>query len=342
MGPYIYTFEVGQGDCHVILLNREAIVIDAGPAGSPILSFLKRFGYRVKCLILTHNDADHSAGAFRLLVELGRSGRIDSFGSLQDRAPNATANRTIALAMELYEKQLIRRLWRLEIDREAKIVAQLGGTHTLSLLHPTYHDNLAGLGQHERRPTGPNRTSAVLRLCDVSGTGLGLWSGDLPAEAWEVLLTRINCRAQWFVAPHHGSGSGWSTPSISAVLNAVDPAWMVVSVGSVNRYGHPSSDWIKAATARKTRAVCTQLTLQCHRRLGSLGGPSSLEIRQCMRLHRMGSHVLERLYTILKTARFSVQISISRASRYFTLLCVASDQALICVSPFTRGWACSG
>jgi competence protein ComEC len=272
MAPYIYTFEVGQGDCHVVLVGREAIVIDAGPAGSPVSSFLLRFGYRVKCLILTHNDADHSYGAFRLLAELGNLGRIDSFGSLQDRPSNAIATRPIALAMELNKKQLIPHLWRLEIDREPKIVARLGGTYTLSLLHPTYHDNLVALGQHDRRPTGPNRTSAVLRLCDESGKGLGLWSGDLPAEAWEALLTRVNCQAQWFVTPHHGSGSGWSSSSMSAVLNAVDPAWMVVSVGTANGYGHPSSDWIRAATARKTRPVCTQLTSRCHRSLDSLQG----------------------------------------------------------------------
>jgi beta-lactamase superfamily II metal-dependent hydrolase len=272
MGPVIYTLEVGQGDCHLILLNREAIVIDAGPANSPALSFLLRYGYRVSCLILTHNDADHSAGAFRLLAELGKSGRIDSFGSLQDRAPNAKANRTIALAMELYEKRLIRRMWRLENECDAKIVARLGGTYTLSLLHPTYYDNLSSLGQHDKRAAGPNRSSAVLRLCDNSGNGLGLWSGDLPAEAWEALSTKANCRAQWFVAPHHGSAHGWSVPSISTVLNAIDPAWMVVSVGTTNQHGHPSSTWIRTATVRGTRVICTQLTAQCHRSIDSLGG----------------------------------------------------------------------
>jgi Metallo-beta-lactamase superfamily len=272
MGPCIYTFEVGQGDCHFILLDREAIVIDAGPAGSPALSFLLRFGYRVKCLILTHNDADHATGAFRLLAELGALGRIDSFGSLQDRAPNARANRTIALAMELHAKGLIRRMWRLEVERDAKIVARLGRGYVLSLLHPTYRDNLVALGQNDKRPDGPNRSSAVLRLCDHSGKGLGLWSGDLPADAWEALSKKADCQAQWFVTPHHGSASGWSAASISTVLNAINPAWMVVSVGTANQHGHPSSDWIKAAVARRSRAICTQLTVQCHRPIDSLGG----------------------------------------------------------------------
>lgn len=271
MAPYIYTFEVGQGDCHLILLDREAIIVDVGPVGSPVLPFLLRFGYRVKCLILTHNDADHCAGALQLLAELGKLRQIDSFGSLQDRAPNLNANRTIALAMELYEEGFIPSLWRLEIEQEAKIVARLGGAYALSLLHPTYHDNLAALGQHRRKPAGPNRASAVLRLCDGSGKGLGLWSGDLPAEGWEVLSTRANCQAQWFVTPHHGSSHGWSNASMSAVLDAVDPTWMVVSVGTGNPYGHPSSDWIRTATARKTRAMCTQLTAKCHR-LDSLAG----------------------------------------------------------------------
>lgn len=272
MAPYIYAFEVGQGDCHLILLGREAIVIDAGPAGSPVLSFLLRFGYTIRCLILTHNDADHSSGAFRLLAELGNLGRIKSFGSLQDRPSNAKANRTIALAAELCKKGLIPHLWRLEIDQEPKVVARLGQSYELFLLHPRYQDNLAAIGQYDMPPLNPNRTSAVLRLCDASGKGLGLWSGDLPAEAWEELSKRPDCKAQWFVTPHHGSGSGWSRTSMAAVLDAVDPAWMVVSVGTGNRYGHPSGDWIRTAAARKTRAICTQLTAQCHRPLDDVSG----------------------------------------------------------------------
>jgi beta-lactamase superfamily II metal-dependent hydrolase len=271
MAPSIYAFEVGHGDCHLIVADREAIVIDAGPANSSVIEFLSRYGYRVKSLILTHNDSDHSAGALRFLGELGEAGRIDFFWSLQDRTPNARVNRVIARAMELEKKKLIR-MFRLEIDSEPKTIAQLGTKYILSLLHPAYTDNLNALGHGGRRPEGPNRTSAVLRLTDVSGQGVGLWSGDLPAKAWRELYSKSNCGAQWFVAPHHGSGNGWSNEAISAVLDAVDPAWMVLSVGTSNQYGHPSSVWMRAARARRTRIVCTQVTSQCHDAIDLLQG----------------------------------------------------------------------
>src|ERR1700730_4755584 len=168
MTASIYAFEVGQGDCHMIVADREAIIIDAGPPSSPITEFLLRYGYRVKLLVLTHNDKDHSGGAARLLTELGHLGRIDSFGSLQDRRKNSEAYRAHAIALELWKKKLLPHIWRAEIDQGPKQVAILAKDYALSLLHPAYVDNLEALGQYDRPAAGRHRTCAVLRLCDSS------------------------------------------------------------------------------------------------------------------------------------------------------------------------------
>jgi beta-lactamase superfamily II metal-dependent hydrolase len=271
MSASIYAFEVGQGDCHIIVAGRAAIVIDAGPGNSPAIDFLIRYGYQVEHLILTHNDSDHSTGALRLLTELGKAGRISSFGSLQDRPFNKQANRVIAMAMELADKRLLN-LWRLEIGLEPTVLSILNGDYTLSLLHPTYIDNLKAIGQYDRRAEGPNRTSAVLRLSDKAGTGIGLWSGDLPCDAWEDLVKKMECRAKWFVIPHHGSARGWSADSISAILASIAPEWVIVSVGTGNQHSHPSNDWITAARARNAHPLCTQITAQCHHNVEALGG----------------------------------------------------------------------
>jgi beta-lactamase superfamily II metal-dependent hydrolase len=271
MTASIYAFDVGQGDCHMIVAGREAIVIDAGPANSPAVDFLKRYGYNIKILILTHNDADHSTGAIKLLAELGETGRIDCVASLQDRASNKQANRAIAMAMELEDRGLLQ-TWRLETGRDPKIIMEFDDGYTLSLLHPTYKDNLEAIGQHDRRGEGPNRTSAVLRLCDKSRDGIALWSGDLPCLAWQKLADKVDCRARWFVVPHHGSGQGWSFDTITSVLSAVAPKWLIFSVGTDNSYSHPSDNWFRAALAYNAQAVCTQITLQCHHDVTALGG----------------------------------------------------------------------
>jgi beta-lactamase superfamily II metal-dependent hydrolase len=84
-GLVVDFWDVGQGDCSVITLpNRDFIIIDVGPASSPLVEWLSdRGSCKVRAVVLTHNDGDH-IGALPALVKLPQVG-IDMVYMLADR-----------------------------------------------------------------------------------------------------------------------------------------------------------------------------------------------------------------------------------------------------------------
>lgn len=259
----IYAIEVGQGDSHVILANRRAVLIDTGPPGSPVLPFLNRYVERLDALVLTHNDRDHCGAAIKILQEFGPSDRICAFWSLQDCAPNERANQATALACELQNGGHLK-MFRLEKwASEPTTVARFGEETVLELLHPSYADSLDATGIGNRKGKGANRASAVLRL-RAGERGIGVWSGDLPAAAWASLGERVDVAAQWFVVPHHGSEVGWTPARMDAVVASVRPRWSLLSVGTGNALHHPALSWIQTCLKYGAKVLCTQLTNQCH------------------------------------------------------------------------------
>ena len=63
-----------------------------------------------------------------------------------------------------------------------------------------------------------------------------LLTGDIDAQAEAALLSEaLDLRAQWLLAPHHGSRSS----SSAAFVRAVAPEQVLISRGSNNAFGHP-------------------------------------------------------------------------------------------------------
>jgi competence protein ComEC len=130
----------------------------------------------------------------------------------------------------------------------------------------------AGRQTTGRQRTDRNNRSCVLRVQGAQGTAL--LTGDLDArhEA-ELLAAHPDLRADWLLAPHHGSAHS-SSPRF---LQAVSPQWVVVQAGHRNRYGHPAPavlDRYQAVGARWVASpTCGAATwsslqperLQCHR-----------------------------------------------------------------------------
>jgi len=94
-----------------------------------------------------------------------------------------------------------------------------------------------------------NDASCVLRIAAPGGTLL--LPGDIEAPAEGALVRgRADVAADVVVAPHHGS----ATSSTAAFVAAVDPRWVLYSVGYHNRYGFPVDPvvrrWRPAGLAR--------------------------------------------------------------------------------------------
>ena len=79
-----------------------------------------------------------------------------------------------------------------------------------------------------------NNNSLVLRL--TWGEAEFLLTGDIGTEAEKLLLgSSQDLSADLLKVAHHGSGSS----SCSEFLQAVNPAYAIISVGEDNRFGHP-------------------------------------------------------------------------------------------------------
>jgi competence protein ComEC len=87
------------------------------------------------------------------------------------------------------------------------------------------------------RRTNANRQSLVVRL--VYGSTAFLFAADAeePEEERMVQSFGSGLRADVLKVGHHGSAAG----TTDAWLNTIDPAAAVISVGRMNRFGHPAS-----------------------------------------------------------------------------------------------------
>ncbi|QUE87677.1 DNA internalization-related competence protein ComEC/Rec2 [Exiguobacterium alkaliphilum] len=85
-----------------------------------------------------------------------------------------------------------------------------------------------------------------------------LLTGDLP-EAGEAALPTVDVDV--FKLGHHGS----DTSSSEALVNRIDPEWVVASVGRNNRYGHPHPDVLARLVGRRVLRTDEDGMIVCER-----------------------------------------------------------------------------
>lgn len=133
-------------------------------------------------------------------------------------------------------------------------------------LHP---DGAAGLQG--------NDASCVLRI--VAGGGAVLLSGDLQRRGERALLASgQQVRADVLVAPHHGS----ATSSSQALVDAVQPRWVLFATGYRNRFGFPRPEVVaryrNAGAGMFSTAECGVIDMRL--------GPESISAPVCGRRSR--------------------------------------------------------
>lgn len=196
--------DVGQGLSAVARTQSHTLVYDTGARLSArfdagravVVPFLRQAGVaRVDTLLVSHGDNDHIGGSASLLAAMPVTRVLTS---TPERLPAAESCRS-------------GQAWEWDGVR-------------FSLLHPEPEGQLQG-----------NNRSCVLLI--ESRYGRVLLPGDIAAKAERELLARgeTQLRADFLVAPHHGSKSS-STP---AFLDAVQPRVALLPVGYRNRYRHP-------------------------------------------------------------------------------------------------------
>lgn len=234
----LHVLDVGQGDALAIRTMRGRwILVDAGPsweggdAGrAKVVPYLRRLGGDVALLILSHPHADHAGGAASVMRALRPAKFLDA--GFPFETPPYLAALALADSIGMPYRQA-RRGDRFIVDEVA-----------VDILAP----DEAMLDAAD----GPNNASIVARI--QVGTVRFLLTGDAERqeEGWLVSEGR-DLRADVLKAGHHGS----RTSSAPFLLDAVRPRLALVSVGALNRYGHPSPEVVHELARRQAVVMRT-------------------------------------------------------------------------------------
>lgn len=243
--------DVGQGSAVVIRTAHGSVLYDAGPQWGPgsdagqrvLLPLLDRLGERPATVVLSHRDGDHVGGALAVLDAWGPS----PLGWTTAKALRVWASfEPPALVSALSDPALAGRVLA---SPPAWTRCQAGQRWeqdgvVFELLHPS--------PALYAQATGSNNLSCVLWVRGASRSALLTGDMDSVHEA-ALVQAHPGLRADWLLAPHHGS----RTSSSAELLDTVRPQWVVVQAGYLSRYGHPAPQVLDRYRAHGVRWVAT-------------------------------------------------------------------------------------
>lgn len=214
--------DVGQGDA---VLHRtgehRAVLVDAGPEPRALKSCLREAEiHHLDAVILSHDHADHTAGLEALTGDFP-----------VDRVWYSTATGDLPDAAQKYAD-------RARVPGPGDTL-ELGST-TVTVLGP--EPPSAGSGARRSAPSSEdeNNASLALRITVRGANGTTTWlsAGDLEEAGAQRLIRRQPdapaLEADILKVSHHGARNGGTQ-----LIDAVNPALAVISVGKDNTYGHP-------------------------------------------------------------------------------------------------------
>lgn len=208
----VHFLDVGQADAVLVKTEAASMLIDAGKNedGDAVVQYIQQQGItKLDYMIGTHPHEDHIGG--------------------MDVVINSLDIGTVILPEKTHTSQTFLDVLTAIDNKGLEItLAHTGdeyplGSAKFTILAPNadYGDNL-------------NNWSVGLKL--QNGNNNFVFTGDAESQAEEdILSTGIDLKADVFKAGHHGS----ETSNIDAVLEAVSPAFTVISCGKDNQYGHP-------------------------------------------------------------------------------------------------------
>ncbi|CAK7066471.1 DNA internalization-related competence protein ComEC/Rec2 [Saezia sanguinis] len=284
----VIALDVGQGSAVLVRTATHDLLYDTGPkytedsdAGSlMVVPALHALGVHLDRVVVSHVDADHAGGLYSVLAAYPQADLLAS-------APSGDV------------------IWQSTAADHISCVAGLSWQWDdvqFTVLHPTVQMESQG----NSRALSGNAQSCVLRVAATNAAGkevAALLTGDIEAKQEGDLVARsedcsarihptdpigasaadsaeqqcgTSLHADWLLAPHHGS----KTSSSEAFLDAVNPHWVVVQSGYLNRFGHPDEDVLKRYSQHEIQLVNT---VNCGAATWRSDAPEQM---QCERMQR--------------------------------------------------------
>lgn len=211
----VHFLDVGQGSAVLVESNGHFMLIDGGDreASSKVVSYLKKQGVKkLDLVVVSHYDSDHLNGVV---------GALNVFKVGNVIAPDYTADSRVyqSFVSILKEKNLQR------------ITPEPGEQYKIGKAKFTI------LAPNQKEYSDENNYSVAIRL--VNGKNRFVITGDAEKESeYEMLENGQSLSCDVYMAGHHGSANS----SSQQFLQAMDPAYTVISAGEDNNYGHPSQE----------------------------------------------------------------------------------------------------
>lgn len=231
----VHFIDVGQGDATLIKCGDHTMLIDTGEddKGTAIQYYLTKQGVEeLDYLILTHPDSDHIGSADVIITKFSIEHVL-----MPDYEKDNSTYRKMMEALD-YRRMKAEIVTTEEMaDSKTSAAYTVGSSFYLGEAVCTI---LGPVQQYDE----PNNSSIAL-LIRYGDTGF-LFTGDAEKQAERDILeycadNGISLQADVYKAGHHGS----STSSGDVLLEAVAPAWTVISCGKGNSYGHPHEETLE-------------------------------------------------------------------------------------------------
>lgn len=229
--------DVGQGDALFIESPTGVqIMFDGGPLRKvlgPLARVMSPFDKSIDALVITNPDADHIGGFLDILKNY-KVGRVFESGALTDS--KIYQNLKTEIKKQKISNNLLKKGMKLDI----------GGGAVIDILFP----------DRDVSSWATNDGSVVARL-SYGDTSIML-TGDSTMKTEKIILEE-NSEAQLKSAilkvGHHGS----RTSSSDSFVQAVAPAYALISDGKDNRYGHPHKETLDTLAKLGAKVLRTDL-----------------------------------------------------------------------------------
>ncbi|MGL4606641.1 MAG: ComEC/Rec2 family competence protein [Eubacteriaceae bacterium] len=226
----VHFIDVGQGDAIFIQSKDENMLIDGGNSGDAdlIINYLKKNGVKtLKYIIGTHPHEDHIGGLGKIIETFD----VKDIMIPEKEHPTKTFENfidQIAVKGLLLTKPIVGSKYTL-------------GNSSFTIISPN-------------RDYGNDLNNWSLGIKLVNGNNSFVMYGDASETAEkDILKNGINLKADVLKLAHHGS----ETSTSNAILDAVNPAYVVITADADNNYGHPHQETLDKLAKRNITIFST-------------------------------------------------------------------------------------